>query len=68
MNPSMDLRVCRLIAVLLVAMMTALSGCGGGGGGGGASTSGAQTGTVAVFVKDGPADQFEHIWVTITQV
>jgi hypothetical protein len=64
-----DTRICLLLAVLIAAMLTALAGCGGGGGGGGAaSPSGAQTGTVAVFVKDGPADQFEHIWVTITQV
>ena len=69
MRPVRDTRICLLLAVLLAAMLTALAGCGGGGGGGGAaSPSGAQTGTVAVFVKDGPADQFEHIWVTITQV
>jgi hypothetical protein len=63
-----DFRVCGLLAILLVAMMTVLTGCGGGGGGGGSSQAAAQTGTVAVFVKDGPSDQFEHIWVTITQV
>ena len=57
----------RFLTVLLVAMMTVLAGCGGGGGGG-SSPAAAQTGTVAVFVKDGPAEQFEHIWVTITQV
>jgi len=63
-----DFRVCGFLAILLVAMMTVLTGCGGGGGGGGSSPAAAQTGTVAVFVKDGPTDQFEHIWVTITQV
>jgi hypothetical protein len=60
----------RVLCLLLVAMMSMLAGCGGGGGGGGSSSVApeASTGTVAVFVKDGPADQFEHIWVTITQV
>jgi hypothetical protein len=63
----------RVLCLLLVAMMSMLAGCGGGGGGGGSSSGapgapGASTGTVAVFVKDGPSDQFEHIWVTITQV
>jgi hypothetical protein len=69
MKKTGDTGVSRLQAVLLAAMMTVLFGCGSGGGGGDASSSDtAQTGTVAVFVKDGPADQFEHIWVTITQV
>jgi hypothetical protein len=63
-----DFRVCGFLAILLVAMMTVLAGCGGGGGGGGSSPATAQTGTVAVFVKDAPTDEFEHIWVTITQV
>jgi cytoskeletal protein CcmA (bactofilin family) len=57
----------RVLCLLLVAMMSMLAGCGGGGG----SSSGAPaagTGTVAVFVKDSPTDEFEHIWVTITQV
>jgi hypothetical protein len=69
MKKTGDTSVSRPLAVLLAAMMTVLFGCGSGGGGGGASSSDMpQTGTVAVFVKDGPADEFEHIWVTITQV
>ena len=67
MKNAKNIRVCLLLAVLLVAMMTALAGCGGGGGGG-SSPAAAQTGTVAVFVKDGPSDEFAQIWVTITQV
>jgi hypothetical protein len=65
-----NLHVIRFLMVLLIAMMIGLAGCGGGGGSseGGSPSGTAQTGTVAVFVKDGPADQFEHIWVTITQV
>ena len=56
----------RFLSLLLVALLTLLAGCGGGGGEGSSVT--AQTGTVAIFIKDGPADQFEHIWVTISQV
>ena len=67
MKNAKNIRVCLLLAVLLVAMMTALAGCGGGGGGG-SSPAAAQTGTVAIFVKDGPSDEFAQIWVTITQV
>src|SRR5512137_3058451 len=58
----------RVVPFLMVAMMTVLAGCGGGGGGSASSPGTAQTGTVAVFVKDGPSDEFAQIWVTITQV
>src|SRR5512137_836676 len=58
----------RVVPFLMVAMMTVLAGCGGGEGGGGSSPGTTQTGTVAVFVKDGPSDEFAQIWVTITQV
>ena len=68
MKSASNLNVIRFLMVLLVAMMTVLAGCGGGGGESASSPGTAQTGTVAVFVKDGPAEQFEHIWVTITQV
>ena len=70
MKSASNLHIVRFLTVLIVAIMTVLAGCGGGGGDGGSSSSSgtAQTGTVAVFVKDGPTDQFEHIWVTITQV
>jgi hypothetical protein len=70
MKATTNLHRVRFMAILIVAMMTVLAGCGGGGGSseGGSSSATAQTGTVAVFVKDGPAEQFEHIWVTITQV
>jgi hypothetical protein len=59
----------RVLCLLLVAMISMLAGCGGGGGGGGSSSGApeAGTGTVAIFIKDGPTDEFEQIWVTITQ-
>ncbi len=65
MKSASNLYSVRFLAILLVAMMTLLAGCGSSGGGG---ESSAGTGTVAVFVKDSPTDEFEHIWVTITQV
>jgi len=57
---------CRVLSFFLVAMMTILSGCGGGGGDGSSVT--AQTGTVAIFIKDAPTDEFEKILVTVTEV
>jgi hypothetical protein len=68
MKSASNLNVIRFLMVLLVAMMTVLAGCGGGGGESASSPGTAQTGTVAVFVKDGPSDEFAQIWVTITQV
>ena len=65
-----NLPVRRMLWVLLVAIMTVLAGCGGGGGSseGGSSPVTAQTGSVAIFIKDAPTDEFEHIWVWVTQV
>lgn len=52
----------------LVAAMAALAACGGGGGGGGSSTPATPTGTVNVQVTDGPGDEFQHVWVTVTAI
>jgi hypothetical protein len=47
-----------------------LVSCGGGGGGsGGSSSTGSSgTGTVAVSIADNPTDDYEAIYVTITEV
>jgi len=50
-----------------VAAIAALAACGGGGGGGSAMPA-APTGTVNVQVTDGPGDEFQHVWVTITGI
>ena len=65
-----NLPVWRMLSVLLVAIMTVLAGCGGGGGSseGGSSPVTAQTGSVAIFIKDGPTDEFEKILVKVTEV
>ena len=47
-----------LITLMTAAMM--LGGCGGGGGGESAFSDGADTGTVSVFLTDGPADDYDH--------
>ncbi len=55
--------------IALGAVVISLMSCGGGGGG--SSTGGspsADKGSVAVLLADGPADDYEHIWVTITEV
>jgi len=68
MKATTNLHRVRFLAILLVAMMSLLAGCGSSGGGGGSSPGTAETGSVAIFIKDGPADEFAQIWVTITQV
>lgn len=59
-----------LVPLLFLAVVVALTiNCGGGGGGGGSTAlSAAGTGTVAVYLKDSPADDYEHIYITITEV
>jgi len=39
-----------------------------GGGGGGSSSSSGGTGSVAVFLTDDPADEYDKLWITITEV
>ena len=63
-----------LLLAICVSMVFFMFGCGGGGGGsdgtvlgtGGSSSAG--TGTVALLLADGPADDYEKILVTITEV
>ena len=55
----------RIFFVLLALSLMALWACGGGGGSG--SSSGG-TGSVAVMLTDGPADEYDHLYITITQV
>ncbi len=57
------------IAILVGLASFLATGCSGGGGGGtgGTSTSGA-TGSVALLMGDGPADDYDHIYVFVTKV
>ncbi len=60
------------VAVLFLALgalVISLMSCGGGGGSsGGSSTGSTGTGTVAMLLSDGPADEYQHIWITVTEV
>lgn len=62
----------RLIGLLIVvaAGLASIIATGGGGGGGGSGTvsSSGGTGSVALYVADGPADSYEHIYIWITKV
>jgi hypothetical protein len=58
-----------LSSALLSIVVLLVSACGGGGSGGGSSTvSGATTGTVAIAMTDGPAEEFDEILVTVLKI
>ncbi len=60
-----------MCAILLVAMPITLLlvSCGGGGSGGSQSTTGSSgSGSVALLLADGPADDYDQIFITITEV
>lgn len=71
-NVAKALRFAALSLVILFGLASILATSGGGGGGSNTSggnsggTSGG-TGSVAVLVGDGPADDYEHIYVFITK-
>jgi hypothetical protein len=53
-----------------VAAALLVTGCGGGGGGGSSTTPppANPTGMVNVQVTDGPSDEFQHVWVTVSAI
>ena len=61
------LRVFRYLGLLLVIIF-GLATILATGGGGGSSTSSSGTGSVALFLKDGPADDYDNIWMWVTEV
>jgi len=58
----------RIFFVLLALSLMILWACGSGGGSGSSGGSSEGTGSVAVMLTDGPADEYEHLSITITQV
>ncbi len=58
--------------LILAGLVVSLISCGGGGGSSGLSssegTSSSGTGTVAFLLTDAPTDDYERIWITITEV
>ena len=60
-----------MVVLFLTASLTAgfvLGGCGGDGGSGGGSSSTAGSGTVALFLADGPEDDYDSIFITVCKV
>lgn len=60
-----------VLLALLVPLAALLTSCGGGSGGsstGGTSSGTAGTGSVAVLLADGPADDYDHIYIWVTEV
>ena len=55
------------ILLVCVPAFLFLTGCGGGGGGSSSGSSGG-IGTVAVLLTDGPADDYDNIWIWITEI
>lgn len=51
-------------SILVTAMIGLLVGCGGGSG----SSSAPPTGNLTMQVTDGPGSDFDHVWVTITEI
>ena len=59
------------VLALLVPLAALLLSCGGGGGsssGGGTSSETSGTGSVAVLLADGPADDYTNIFIWVTEV
>jgi len=66
-NVGKALRFAAISLAILFGLASILATGGGGGGGGGTSSSGG-TGSVAVLLGDGPADDYDHIYVYVTKV
>lgn len=64
--------LCALFTLLLITVPITflLVSCGGGGGSGGSqsATGSSGSGSVALLLADGPAEEYDQIWITITEV
>ena len=57
-----------LFLTVLIAAGFLLGGCGSGGGGSDSFSSSSGSGNVALLVADGPADDYDEIWICVTKV
>jgi len=59
-----------LFVTVLISAGFLLGGCGSGGGGGGSDSvsGGTGSGSVALLLADGPADDYDEIWISVTKV
>jgi len=59
-----------LALLLAMALVLPFTGCGGGGGDSSSTVDASgtgDTGTVVLMLTDGPADGYDHIWITISK-
>ena len=54
--------------IILSFSVVVFTACGGSGGSGSQSSSSSGIGTVAVYLADGPADEYDKLWITVTEV
>jgi hypothetical protein len=54
--------------IILSFSVVVFTACGGGGGSGSQSSSSGGIGTVAVYLADGPADEYDKLLITVTEV
>lgn len=60
-----------ILLITLLASSIMVTGCGGGGGGGSddlGSGGSSGSGNVALYLADGPADDYDEIWINVTKV
>lgn len=57
-----------LSLIILSFSIVVFTACGGGGGSSSQLSSSGGSGTVAVYLADGPADEYEELWITVTEV
>ncbi len=71
MKRTWRLNAIRGMLVLCAVLLVALSGCKSGGSSSSGPEAGAEGtgyGKVGILLTDGPADEYDHIWVTVTEV
>jgi len=60
-------KTCFPVCLIVLCSLVLLASCGGGGGSGGSFSTGA-SGSVALYIKDAPADDYENIYIYIEEV
>lgn len=57
-----------LVGMAGFLLLAVLIACGGGGSESTSHQDSGDTGNVALFLADGPADEFDHIWIEVSQI
>lgn len=61
-------RLVLLTCMIGLVLLAALIGCGGGGDDSASKQDSDSTSKVALFLADGPADAFDHIWIEVSRI